>query len=58
MRTNASWKTIKPLFNENGIVCKERITLVDNDTIHKDESEISNILNDHFIGITQHSTYP
>ena len=52
------WKTIKPLFNEKGIVCKERITLVNNDTIHKDESEISNIFNDHFNGITDNLNTP
>ena len=48
-----SWDSVKPFLSDKGSYGKENYSLSENGQITKDEREISEIFNDHYINIDQ-----
>ena len=50
------WDSVKPFPSDKGSYGNENYSLLDNDQITKDEKEISEIFNDHYINIIENIT--
>ena len=56
MSNKAFWKTIRPFLNNKGTRDKHDIMLQENGSLTKEKEKVSEILNDFYVNIVEHTT--